>query len=243
MINPDDFHLIQQLLMDEIVFPEINYVQNAPLNRTATTLHAAYRTISDRVEPVYLTGLEWNVYGDLQWQNNMLQQLSDNIYAMIAEYQHNPNNHLLTKIIIWIQLWGGNSGRGVFVRGQGWPQNFDLQIYINAVNQIQNQLYVEALNTLNHLNYVSTAFSTKHIHFWSGGDAPIYDSIIAAIVFGRNQSQVRPNEYPIYIDALDELIEELNDYNVTRSSIERNLFNWADTQQGRLWRCIRLSRV
>lgn len=153
---------------------------------------------------------------------------------MIAEYQHNPNNHLLTKIIIWIQLWGGNSGRGVFVRGQGWPQNFDLQIYINAVNQIQNQLYVEALNTLNHLNYVSTAFSTKHIHFWSGGDAPIYDSIIAAIVFGRNQSQVRPNEYPIYIDALDELIEELNDYNVTRSSIERNLFNWADTQQGRL---------
>lgn len=73
MIDPTNLEHIHQLEQDEIAFPEIYYVQNAPLNRTATTLHAAYRTISDRVDPVYLTGLEWNVYGDLQWQNNMLQ--------------------------------------------------------------------------------------------------------------------------------------------------------------------------
>lgn len=239
MINPANIELIQQLLQDEIAFPEIDYGQNEPLNLPATTLHAAYSTISARVDPVFLQDLEWDVNGDLQWQNNMLQQLSDNIYAMIAEYQHNPNNHLLTKIFIWIQLWGGNSGRGVFVRGQGWPQNFVLETYIDAVTQIQSQQYYCALCTLNQIYGVSTAFSTKHIHFWSGANAPIYDSIIAAIVFGRNRNQIRSNEYTGYLNALDALILELGNNEVTRSSIERNLFNWANTPQGVQWRNIR----
>lgn len=243
MIDPTNLQLIQQLQQDDIALPEIDYSKNVTLNLVSTTLHAAYKTISDYVCQEFLSDLEWEDNGDIQWQNNMLQQLSDNIYAMIAAYRDKPNDHLLTKIFIWIQLWGGNTGRNVFVKGQGWPNNFVIKTYLEAVSQIQNQQYIAALQTLNQMYGVSTAFASKHIHFWSGGDAPIYDSIIAAIVFGRKQSQVRPNEYPIYISALDKLIEELNDNNVTRSSIERNLFNWADTQQGKLWRCIRLSRV
>ena len=241
LINPDDFQRIQQLRMDEIAFPKINYQHHEPLNLAKTTLNAAYTTISNRVDPGFLTDLVWNNNGDLQWQNNMLQHLSESIYGMIEEYQREPDNQLLKKIFIRINLWGGNSGRGVFVRGERWPQNFVLQTYIDAVTQIQNHQYVEALNTLNQLYGVSTAFSTKHIHFWSSADAPIYDSIIAAVVFGRNRRNVRPNEYPLYICALDALILELGNNEVTRSSIERTLFNWADTPQGVTWRNLRLN--
>lgn len=241
MIDHNNYQLIQQLPFDEIAFPEIAYRQEEPLNLPTTTLHAAFNTISNRVDPVFLVGLEWNVNGDIQWQNNMLQYLSDSIYAMIEEYNNEANDDLLTKIFIWIQMWGGNSGWSVFVRGQGWPHNFVLQTYIDAVEQIQAHYYVEALNILNQIFGVSTAFSTKHIHFWSGAAAPIYDSIIAAIVFGRNRNQIRANEYPIYLTALDNLIDELGGYGVTRSSIERTLFNWVNTQQGKLWRCLRLS--
>lgn len=173
----------------------------------------------------------------------LLQQLFSCIYATISAYRKEPNNVLLTKIFIWIQLWGGNSGRSIFIRGQGWPKKFAILTYLDAVNQIQNHQYIPALQTLNGMYGVKTAFSTKHIHFWSGSDDPIYDSVIAAVEFGRNQSLVSPKEYPHYINALNYLIVELNDNNVTRSSIERNLFNLADTQQGKLWRCIRLSSV
>ncbi|MFZ9681520.1 MAG: hypothetical protein ACO3CL_08895, partial [Bacteroidia bacterium] len=77
-------------------------------------------------------------------------------------------------------------------------------------------------------------------HFWSNAEAPIYDSIIAAIVFGRKHDQVSAGQYQPYMKALDALIEELNNDQLTRSSIERSLFNWANTPLGLQWRNLRL---
>lgn len=238
IIDPSRIEKIEQLKQGEIAFPLIDYQFILPLNLPATTLLAAFTTISKNVPNDYLEDLNWNNNGDINWQNEMLQHLSGSIYKMINEYQNNETDELLTKIFIWIQLWGGNSGRSVFVRGQGWPNNFNINMYKNAVEQINNEDFQDALITLNNLYGVSTAFSTKHIHFWSNAVAPIYDSIIAAIIFGRKL--VRPQEYQLYIHALDQLIDEINNDQITRSSIERNLFNWANTPLGLQWRNIRL---
>jgi len=69
----------------------------------------------------------------------------------------------------------------------------------------------------------------------------LYDSIIAAIIFGRNQSEIRAEEYPAYINSLEHLSKELNLKGVSKSTIERNLFNWANSENGINWRKIRLN--
>ena len=206
-----------------------------------TTILAAYTNIANKVDPVLLEGLNWNNHGDIAWQNQMLQSLSGSIIEMINDYHNNTEDGLLlTKIFVWIQLWGCNSGRSIFVKGPRWPANFKLNIYSAAINFILEKDFHSALATLNRMFGIKTPFATKHIHFWSNAEAPIYDSIIAAIIFGRNQNQVRPHEYLPYINSLDLLIDEINNNQVTRSSIERNLFNWANTPLGKQWINLRL---
>lgn len=241
MIDPNNIEAIQLLVIDQIAFPEIDYNVNEPLNLPASTLLAAYTNIANNVEPVLLEGLNWNHHGDIAWQNQMLQTLSESITEMINDYHNNPKNvHLLIKIFVWIQLWGGNSGRSPFVCGPGWPENFNLNIYSAAINFILLNDFHGALTTLNNMFGIKTPFATKHIHFWSNAEAPIYDSIIAAIVFGRKPSQVSAGQYQLYMNALDALIVELNNNQLTRSSIERSLFNWANTPLGLQWRNLRL---
>jgi len=240
MIDPNNIEEIVQLKKDEIAFPLIDYHLHLPLNLPKTTLLAAYTNIANNVDQEYLEGLVWNNNGDIHWQNGMLQHLSNNIFNMINHYNINPSDQLLTKIFIWIQLWGGNSGRSVFIRGHGWPQNLNIAEYSTAVHEIINSNFQAALTILNGIYGLSTAFSTKHIHFWSNASAPIYDSIIAAIIFGRNKKQVRPNEYLPYINGLDLLIDEINNNQVTRRSIERNLYNWANTPLGKQWSNLRI---
>lgn len=247
MIDPNNIEEIGQLQPGEVEFPLIQYDYDLqePLQLNQTTLLAAYTNISNHVDEQYLVDLDWNSNGDIEWQNYMLQHLSESISAMILEYIEDPNenNFLLTKIFIWIQLWGGNTGRNIFVQGNGWPGNFKQKVYTKAVNEILQNQFVNALQTLNSLYGLNTAFSTKHIHFWSHADAPIYDSVIAGLVFGRNAGQVRAQEYPLYIKALDNQIlyfHALGENNITRSSIERSLFNWANTPLGIQWRSLRL---
>jgi hypothetical protein len=241
MIDPNNIQAIQLLKQDQIAFPEIDYLVNEPLNLPATTLLAAYTNIANNVDPVLLEGLDWNHHGDIAWQNQMLQTLFESIIEMINHYHNNlEDGLLLTKIFVWIQLWGGNSGRSPFVRGRRWPENFNLNIYSAAINFILQNDFHSALATLNRMFGIKTPFATKHIHFWCNAEAPIYDSIIAAIVFGRKPNQVSAGQYQPYMDALDALIVELNNDQLTRSSIERSLFNWANTPLGLQWRNLRL---
>ena len=241
MIDPNNIQAIQLLKQDQIAFPEIDYLVNEPLNLPATTLLAAYTNIAKYVDPVLLEGLDWNHHGDIAWQNQMLQSLSGSIIEMINDYRNNTEDGLLlTKIFVWIQLWGCNSGRSPFVRGRRWPATFNLNIYSAAINFILDNKFHSALATLNRMFGIETPFATKHIHFWSNAEAPIYDSIIAAIVFGRKPRQVSAGQYQPYMKALNALIEELNNDQLTRSSIERSLFNWANTRLGLQWRNLRL---
>ena len=231
---------LKNIPFDNIAFPKIDYRAKVRLNLNSTTLLAAYTTISKRVKNEYINDLEWKEHGDINWQNKILEDLSDGIYKMIYEYKLNPSDFLLTKIFIWIQLWGGNSGRVIFVKRYGWPKNFDINIYKEGVHLAMDDNHIMALEKLNLLYGVSTSFSTKHIHFWSKAKAPIYDSIIAAIIFGRNNNQIRAKEYPRYLGALRLLKSTLNDSEIDESSIERNLFNWANTDEGIRWRELRL---
>lgn len=239
LIDPNNRNEIHNLGRGTIAFPNIPYLVNQPLNVLRPTLNAAYTIISDRVDEAFLQGLDWFEHnGDANHQNEALNILSIRIGELINEYHHNNNPFLLTKIFIWIQLWGGVAGRNIFVRDGGLDQNLNLKNYLDAILQIQNGNYNDALITLNTTNHFSTAFSTKHINFWSSHEAPIFDSIISSIVFGR--ASPRQVDYQPYINALNTLLIEIGNPELTISDIERNLFNWANTPVGRTWIDIRL---
>lgn len=239
LIDQNDVAAIEGLQRGQCAFPNLDYSQYPHLNLPRTTLHGAYTNIANNVvDRRFLDELDWNPHGNIDWQNEKLESLSNQILVLINNLDGNLEDEtLLTKVFIWIQLWGGNSGRGIFVRGNRWPENFDITKYRDGLSYLLNGEVVRALRTLNQIDYLGTAFSTKHIHFWSNGELPIYDSVIARIVFGYQSPTA--SKYLNYLGALNGIIEELEEPEISYRSIERNLFNWAETNNGQEWKRIR----
>jgi len=233
LLNPLNEQVIRNLKLGEITFPEINYNQFEKLNRTKTTILAAYSNIQQHGPSEFLNNLNWDSKGDIEWQNEMLEFLYETINQLITEYRKFPSDNLLEKIFTYIQLWGGNAGRGIYVNGDRWLGNFDLTVYKKGVSLVLNSDYQSALKVLNSIKQMGISFSTKHIHFWSQGSEPIFDSIISKIVFGRKKPNA--NEYSHYIESIDKLIGEIDNPEITRMKVERTLFNWSETIDGKNW--------
>lgn len=238
IIDLDKLNEVGDLVRGALAFPNLDFSNFPDLELNSTTLLAAYSNISSRVESKFLEGLDWNNKGDIRWQNAKLKELEANINSMILEYQQKPNDFLLVQIFLWIQLWGGNAGRSVFLRGNSWESNFNIDTYKKVINLVEKGAYIDALKLMNTIFGINTAFSTKHIGFWSLTKAPIYDSVIAEIVFG---DIVKENDYKRYLHALDDLIRVCASDKITRATIERNLFNWAISSTGIEWRRLRKS--
>lgn len=238
IIDINQMNFVKVLRKGELAIPQVDFAGDPDLNLNSTTLLATYSVISSRVEPRFLDGLCWDENGDIHWQNAKLKKLALEITEIIKAFSKNPSDENLIRIFLLIQLWGGNAGRTIFVRGNGWKNNFKLDCYRESIGLVQGGKYIEALKLMNSMFGINTAFSTKHIHFWSLAKAPIYDSIIAEIVFG---DLVKEKDYQRYLNALDVFIMEFGHMGVTRSRIERNLFNWANTVAGAEWRRIRKS--
>lgn len=90
---------------------------------------------------------------------------------------------------------------------------------------------VESLDSFLQLNQVGISFATKHMFFWSDKALPIYDNIIAMIVFGRKPEN-NVKHYKQYVDSLKHLGAENN---TETSIIERSIFNWYETKHGKKW--------
>lgn len=88
-----------------------------------------------------------------------------------------------------IQLWGGGEGRYIYVRGNGFTKNFNLDSYKHLIDASFHSERVEKLffeiQKFNNLNkYINIAFITKHTRFLTIQNKtltglPIYDSEIS----------------------------------------------------------------
>lgn len=232
LIKPNDLEQINKLGKNEIAFPDIKYTDDA-LIRTKTTLKAAYTNIIQSNASIQLEDLEkeWNPKGDIVWQNKMLNILQENIFVLIQEYTKSKDEVLLRKIFVYIQLWGGNTSRGFFLRNGGFKTNFNEKVYLKSIELINENDFSEALKELLKLEQMGISFATKHLFFWGNGLFPIYDNIIAMMVFGR-KPQNSLLHYSEYVNALKTMS---NKKSKCTSTIERTLFNWADTPDGQKW--------
>ena len=239
-INPNDLPAIQQLQRGQFAYPDIPFA-DGPLKRTSTTILGAYSTIMNCGLGQYLDDLtpDWKRKANIQWQNKMIETINNSLVQMINFYRENPNDELLTRIFIRIQLWGGKMGQGVFTRGKRFQGNFDVGAYKEAVS-IVDENPKEALRRLLCMAQIGLSFATKHLFFW-GTNLPILDERIMMLLYGNTllpPGEIRKvNLYMNYIDNLDGIVG--NDSDLSRLIVERSLFNWIDTPHGVQWCCIR----
>lgn len=238
IINPED---LPNYGPGDVLFPNIVY-DAIKLTRKKTTIKAAYTNISNCGQTEYLRDLHdiWKSTDRIDGQNNMLAYMEGKILEMIKQWTANQtNDFLFKKIFIWIQLWGGNMSRGFFLhKNGGFENNFDSNAYFNAIQNVMDKPLL-SLKSLNSMNQMGTSFATKHLNFWSNLELPIYDNIIAMIVFGRLPSN-NINHYEQYLGALNELSTALGK---PRRQIERSLFNFYDINKGKKWFDYRKSQL
>jgi hypothetical protein len=245
IINPNNLEDIISLKIGDIAFPEIEYVRGLELQLPRTTLKGAYSIITKYINPEIFDVLKWDVHGDIEWQNLMLEKISNEITQMIDLFRSNENartDDFLKRIFIWIQLWGGITGRRPFVKNSAFYETFQTDIYRKSIDFILNDNFTLALTNLNQLKGIQTAFATKHIYFWSQKKAPILDRLIANIIFGK--SIPLEKDYKRYYDSLNTALTSLpNSADLTISDFERCLFNWANTDEGIRWRALRIKKA
>ena len=100
-----------------------------------------------------------------------------------------------------IQAWGGNSGRGIYLHGEGFNWNVLrpkyetlIKVCINTteINDESISKLVKAVRSFDKsVDHLGVSFITKHVRFWLirtlGNNAlPIYDSIMANEVMRLN---------------------------------------------------------
>jgi hypothetical protein len=159
----------------------------------------------------------------------------------------------ITTIVCGIHIWGGRTGRNLFVMGNKFPGNFSFPDYrkmISAILEPNEQRAIEALQ-LGNFSQFGTAYATKHLAFWTkspqvGIKLPIFDSIINRIVFGENGTPSFRN-YTHYLSRMKQAASQINQLNPTFQGqyhvhhLERQLFDWNNTEPSlcKQWQKIR----
>ena len=152
----------------------------------------------------------------------------------IMEYTDGDN---VEEIFHLIQVWGGASGRGVYIFGDGFDWNRILPHYLSLVqcclsivdtSEESIDKTVKAVCEFNKsVAHMSVAFITKHTRFWLcrtlGDDAlPIYDSIMADCVMRKNA--VDPKHLAEYWTVMLAKSKQLG---IGVKQLERQIFKYA----------------
>lgn len=162
-----------------------------------------------------------------------MRDLEKEIMTSIEEYVNSRNRNLLQRVFHLIQIWGGNSGRYVYVRREFNWQNIEPQ-YKQLVNvcltlqnnsvESQNQLIEMIQNPQNHIFGLGLSFLTKHIHFWlrvnlSLSALPIYDKTLSERVMHEPQSIGGLRRY------WQRMIHLSNERNIPLAILERRIYS------------------
>lgn len=120
-----------------------------------------------------------------------LSGLEKEIFRLIEAYQN--DEHELRRIFHLIQIWGGFSGRGIYLSGNGFnwlgiqePYAVLVRACINTIDTSPESIdkLVDAAKTFNlKVNNIGVSFISKHIRFWSYKNLgemllPVYDSVM-----------------------------------------------------------------
>ena len=159
--------------------------------------------------------------------------LEEHIIRQIKSYKPGDN---LEEIFHLIQIWGGNSGRGIYLFGDGFnweklkPRYQDLVDACLSMRDITEETLdalVEAVSEFNRaVKFINVAFITKHTRYWlcralDENALPIYDSIMAGYVMQRNADIKDLREY------WDVMLAKSKQLGIGLVPLERQIFKYA----------------
>lgn len=223
------------------LIPNIEYKNVMPnLYRTNFTTRALITNILKNnyfniIDSVF--DIEYNKMND----TDLMKYLENSIRAKIKKYLVNPDDTLLISIFNSIQIWGGNSARMFYLKN-GFESNFDLSSYKNAIlilrSENESSLY-EVIKLFKNIKKMNIAYASKHFSFWTSDfngfgnkkQLPILDRLINNLVYGKSNQP----DYRHYENYINDMCEISNKLKIEINIIERTLFNFADTIDGREW--------
>ena len=161
--------------------------------------------------------------------DNDINKLEQNIFDCVCGYHHGDD---LESIFHKIQIWGGITGRNIYVRQNfSWSsiapkyQNLvDACLNINDLSEESIVRLYDAFVRFNEVKNIGVSFITKHIHFWTyvnlKQDAfPIFDKVMSVNLLHKKVNFRNLKAY------WRDMITKSNEENVNLMSLERQLFN------------------
>ena len=147
-----------------------------------------------------------------------------------------------------IQLWGGNTGRNIYVKKNGFEENWSFEAYqqiakICTASKSQELPHVlkcleEQMKPMKHWGL---AFASKHYSFWNRNcetsRLAIFDSILCKGLFGK-----KTPSFKLYLKYLAALSEFSDKHPIPIHNVERNLFNYFNSNHGVVWIGLRMRR-
>lgn len=161
-----------------------------------------------------------------------LTQLENYIFSEIDNYSQNTD---VEKIFHLIQIWGGWTGRSIYVRGGGYLSNKVMPRYKtlikaclavhdnsdNSRDSIYNAIRAFDRNVKN----ISISFITKHTRFWlyknmRENALPIYDKVMA-----KGFMHLSDPKWKDLRPYWEQMIQQAEEEHVSLMCLERRLFN------------------
>lgn len=161
-------------------------------------------------------------------------ELEQTILLKIKNYKIVDDLELIFHLI---QIWGGSTGRGIYVLGDGFDWNKIKHHYQNLVSRcievasMDEQamcFVVDAVRQFDHsVEQMGVSFITKHTRYWLykavGYDAlPIYDSIMARFVMQKKSATMI--HLPEYWTAM---MKKAKECEIGLMQLERQIFKFA----------------
>ena len=215
-------------------FPNINYqaefviLENEWVHVLPPSPRALYTLLQNKhlVDARFLDGI-----------HNM-EELEYEIFNCVDYYPENSVS--LERIFYLIQIWGGRTGRGLFIN-----QDFDWSVFspaytklVNVCRNIENldgntceavfSAITSFIENLHEIEYkgMGVAFITKHTRFWMHRNLPndmlpIYDSTFSNHIMHRGNSATL-RDLPIFWSGM---IKKATEESISLTALERQLFN------------------
>lgn len=214
--------------LEEVFFPNISYSEKIPPLVDDAIFSASVKSMITLLVRKGLVAK--SVFAELR--------TDDDIEALILEkiknYSYGDN---IEEIFHLIQIWGGITGRGVYVLNKLFDWNriapfyqilIDRCISIKELNKKSiEELVATAKEFDESVKYIGVSFITKHMRFWMyyslRNDAlPIYDRVMASCVMRKDSAQIKHLS-----DYWDAMIIKSRQLNISLMALERQIFKYA----------------
>jgi hypothetical protein len=221
--------------MKKITFPELNnysddlnpITNSDRLKKSIKGMLTLFKTYTISIGQDKFINYQTEDFG------NATHEIENHIGLLIEEYCKNKTDEKLVDIFHFIHLWGGITGRNIYVRKGGFENNFNLENYRTIVDKIID-LKQASLETdlkeieklFNSIPFIGVAYGTKHLRFWSINSnknniqLPILDRVISNGLLDTPYCAWR--QYYTYVKLMQEEAEKRN---ISITALERTLYN------------------